>query len=147
MLDADEEFDPHVFSQFLEVQMPRPDRAMKDEGFGKEHFAQWVKDDKFDPQNLVRKLPEILSNQRARDVFLRKNAKEAMTFVEKPGLSDALRDASLIELCDACVDKAVNLTRAETRYLGEDSGATASIHYAQLELARVLADIKLTSEQ
>jgi len=109
-----DEFDQHKFSNFLEAQRPQIRNAMMSSGFKDSDFAKWVRDGKFEPrQELVRKLPAILSNHRAKQVFIDEGADKAINYIDRPEIAKELQNATLVDLCDAVQEKINNLTLKE----------------------------------
>lgn len=113
-LIPDDDFDVHKYSNFYEMQKPTVLHAITKAGFTTKHFAQWVKDGKFEPrQELVRKLPAIISNPRAREVFLEKGADLAQQYIDRPELAKELQNATLVDLCLAVQEKIQNIKLVE----------------------------------
>lgn len=128
-LVPDDEFDQHKFSNFLEVQKKSSiSKALLKAGFNHKDFASWVRNGKFEPrQELVRKLPEILSNPRARKVFLEDGADKALIYIDRPEITEELKKASLIELCAAVQEKIDDLTLKERDDIRKSDDSIQSI--------------------
>jgi hypothetical protein len=94
-------FDTSRFSGFVELQKPNVKQAIVEAGFQLGDFASWVRDEKIYPLNTVRLLPRILKHKKAREEFLKRDARHAAEFLEQPALSKALADASLAQLAHA----------------------------------------------
>lgn len=71
------EFTTRDFSKFQEFQSPSVKRSVLNQGFDEGKFAEWVADGNIDTALGVRELPEIMKNDEARALFLRKNLSEA----------------------------------------------------------------------
>lgn len=104
ILDSDDQFDPTRFSAFVELQAPRVQEALVTSGYTKTDFSRWVHDQTLYPLNLVRRLPAILANPKARQAFLTNGAREAEKVLDRPSTADALADATLIQLANALLD-------------------------------------------
>lgn len=98
LLDSDDQFDPSRFSAFVELQNTRIIDALLTESFTKSDFSEWVKSQKIFPLVTVRKLPQILHNDKAKVVFLQSGAQEAIKMLDIPNPLSALQDANLEQL-------------------------------------------------
>lgn len=99
--------DPREFSKFSELQNMSVQQALIVHGYSKEDFAKWVVNGNIDTAQNVRKLPAILANSVARDVFFKSTISEAekhLNAVEKgsKGLSDATMNDLVSELIKRC---------------------------------------------
>lgn len=99
--------DPREFSKFSELQNTSVKQSLVIHGYGKEDFAKWVVNGNIDTAQNVRKLPAILANSYARDVFLKTNISEAekhLNAAEKgaKGLSEATMNDLVNELIKRC---------------------------------------------
>jgi len=98
ILDSDQDFDPSRFSAFAELQRPRVTDALLTAKFTKTDFAEWVHSQKIFPLATVRKLPQILQNDKAKAIFLKSGAQEAIKVLDVPTPESALQDATLEQL-------------------------------------------------
>jgi len=98
LLDSDQDFDPSRFSAFVELQRSRVTDALLAASFTKSDFAEWVNSQKIYPLATVRKLPQILQNDKAKAVFLKSGAQEAIKVLDIPNPESALQDANLEQL-------------------------------------------------
>lgn len=101
ILSDDSEFDTRRFSGFVELQKPGIKETILATGFTFTHFSQWIHDDKLSPLNTVRSLPRILRNQKAREVFLKQDAKAAMKVLDRPDLNKVLSEVGIGALAQA----------------------------------------------
>ncbi len=75
----DGSFDTRRFSGFVELhKMPKVKPAVAEAGHTLTDFARWVHERKLEPLQTVRQLPEILRTPKAKEVFLKKGAREAI---------------------------------------------------------------------
>lgn len=120
LLPSDDQFDPTRFSAFVEMQAPRVQEALLRSQHTKKDFAQWVKDLRMSPLNLVRRLPAILSNPEARRVFLAHGAREAEKVLNTPSTVDALNDATMSQLAAALTERIDKMSYNDLRRLRDD---------------------------
>ena len=120
LLPSDDQFDPSRFSAFVEMQAPRVQEALLTSQHNKKDFAQWVKDLRMSPLNLVRRLPAILGNPEARRVFLAHGAREAEKVLNTPSTIEALNDATLSQLAGALTERIDKMSYNDLRRLRED---------------------------
>jgi hypothetical protein len=124
---GDGNFDTRRFSGFVELQKHGVKEAILMAGFTEADFAGWIHDErKLHPLATVRSLPRILKNQRARELFIKYDAKRALDALEKPGMSEALVNARIGELARAlcyCADK---LPYTEADQIRSDPGSEAA---------------------
>lgn len=99
--------DPREFSKFSELQNASIKQALAVHGYSKEDFSKWVVDGNIDTAQNVRKIPAILANSVARDVFFDSTISEAekhLNVAEKrsKGLSEATMNDLVSELIMRC---------------------------------------------
>jgi hypothetical protein len=143
LLESDADFDVTRFSSFVEFQRRRIMEAVFSAGFTKDDFARWVKDLLLSPQSTVRSLPGILENPRAKAVFLRDGAPEAIKLLDVPTPDQALRDAPLVALAREISRRILNMTYAEVVRLraSMDGPENEAICEARDNLVRLGEDI------
>lgn len=116
-------FDPQRFSGFVELQVPRVIQAISDTGYTKNDFAKWIIDEKIHKNERVRKLPQVLRNKEAKEIFIkgkRKSIDKALKVLESKADSKDLKEASLQQLCNALVIKIQDLEFQELQALKEE---------------------------
>jgi hypothetical protein len=86
-------------------------------GFNLRHFAEWIRDGNIKNLQQVRQLPRVLSERRAREVFVKKDIKAALDVLEKPELSAGLRGATIGQLARALTEKIESIPYAEVNRL------------------------------
>lgn len=99
--------DPREFSKFSELQNTSIKQALAVHKFDRTDFAKWVVNGNIDTAQNVRKLPAILANSVAREVFLKSTISEAEKYINSSGkgaknLSDATMDELVYELIKRC---------------------------------------------
>ena len=94
-------FDTRRFSGFVELQKPGIKQALVEAGYILTDFAQWIHERKLEPLNTIRQLPRILRNPKAKDIFLKQGAREAVKVLERPVLDKTLAEADLGQLARA----------------------------------------------
>ncbi len=119
-LEAGEPFDPSRFSAFVELQRPNVQIAILNAGCDRYDFAEWVIKLLIYPLNTVRKLPQILADKRAKEVFLKDGAREAIRLLDAPVADDALKDAPLEALALAISRRIRLMQLPELKQLREE---------------------------
>lgn len=99
--------DPREFSKFSELQNTSIKQALAVHKFDRTDFAKWVVNGNIDTAQNVRKLPVILANSVAREVFLKSTISEAEKYINSSGkgaknLSEATMDELVSELIKRC---------------------------------------------
>jgi hypothetical protein len=92
--DADD-YDTERYSGFVELQSARVKDAILRAGFDLSDFAHWIRNGNIRTLQEVRQLPRILTDKKARELFLKKDVKAALDVIEKPELTAGLRGASI----------------------------------------------------
>lgn len=123
---AASEFDVERFSGFVEFQAPRVQDAILKHGFDGTDFAGWIKDkSRIGSLAEVRQLPAVLNDEKARQVFLKRNMKEAIKVLDRPAMNTDLQNASLAQLARALETKASQTSMQELRtFRDEEDGHT-----------------------
>jgi hypothetical protein len=103
-----DDFDTEKYSGFVELQNFKVKDAILKANFSIKDFAQWIRKGNIKNLEQVRKLPRILPDKKAREVFLKKDVKAALDVLEKPELSGTLKGASISQLARA-ITEAVEL--------------------------------------
>lgn len=121
--EAGMEFDAAEFSKFAELQNRSIREALCARGLSKGDFARWVVQGKIDTAQNVRKIPNILASERARDEFFKPHTtiSDAWRFVEvESALGDNLKNISMFELAKALIGKIRGITHSEVKALRRD---------------------------
>lgn len=145
ILPDDTAFDTRRFSGFVELQKPGIKEAILSTGFTLTNFAEWIHDDKLSPLQTIRSLPRILRNPKAREVFLKKDAKAAGQVLERPDLSKALAEAGIGALAQALTQAIYALTLREAERFRADPSSETTQQLSEAlaalnELMRTLND-------
>ena len=127
----DGSFDTSRFSGFVELQKPGVKDAIAKAGYTLTDFAHWIHEQKLYPLYTVRSLHRILAHPKARDIFLKRDAKKAMEALDRPDLDRALVDANIDQLSQALSRAIYALPWTEAERLRKDPGS---------ELAQNLSD-------
>lgn len=117
--DADD-YDTERYSGFVELQNTRVKDSIMRAGFDLTNFAQWIRNNNIRTLQEVRALPRILSDKKAREVFIKKDVKAALNVLEKPELTVGLRGASIGQLARALTDAIRSIRVEELRRLQEN---------------------------
>ncbi len=132
-IESDDQFDATRFSAFVELQRPPVLKALLDNKFDKSDFAVWVHQRLIHPLYTVRSLPAILSDNKARDVFLQDGAQAARRELEAPSSEDVIKDASLHQLAVEISRRVLGMSYSDLNALRQD---VASVEATALADAR-----------
>jgi ParB-like nuclease family protein len=113
LFQAGETYDTERFSGFVELQNLKVKDAISRAGFSLGDFAQWIRDSNIKNLEQVRKLPRILPDKKAREVFVKKGVTAALDVLEKPELTAGLKSASISQLARALTEQVDQIQRAE----------------------------------
>jgi hypothetical protein len=119
----DGNFETNRFSSFVELQKPGVKQAIFKAGFTLADFSSWVHERKLHPQQYVRWLQRILAHPKAREIFIKKDAKKAMEALDRPDLDKALVDANIEQLAQALSRAIYALPWTEAEKLRKDPGS------------------------
>jgi hypothetical protein len=119
----DGNFETDRFSSFVELQKPGVKESIAKSGFTLTDFSSWVHERKLHPQQYVRQLQRILAHPKAREIFIKKDAKRAMEALDRPGLDKALVDANIEQLAQALSRAIYSLPWTEAERLRKDPGS------------------------
>jgi hypothetical protein len=122
IIPDDGTFDTTRFSGFVELQKPGLKKAVAEAGFTLTNFAEWIYGEKLYPLNMVRWLPRILRNPKARDIFLKDGARAAVQVLEKPDLSNALLEANVSQLAQAITQAIYAMPWPEAEKIRQEPG-------------------------
>ena len=131
LCDSEGDFDPQRFSGFVELQKNNVKTAISQAGHDVSDFAKWIYDKKVYPLATVRWLPKILKDKKAKTVFLKKGALEAIKVLDRPDLSKALLEATLAQLAQALAEAINKVPFAQAKELENDP--TSDTNQALLE--------------
>lgn len=138
-----ETYDTERFSGFVELQNLKVKDAILKAGFTLIDFAKWIRDGNIKNLEQVRKLPRILPDKKARDVFVKKGVTAALDVLEKPELSAGLKGASISQLARALTEAVDAIPRVEFLRLraNPDDDAVRFINDALESLQTLVADL------
>lgn len=102
-------FDVSRFSAFVELQQKSIESTLIKHNLTKSDFAEWIKDNKFGPLQNIRKLPRVLNDPKAKEVFLAEDMEEAYRLLESKVDNNALDNATLEQLALAISKKIASL--------------------------------------
>lgn len=143
VLASDDDFDPSRFSGFVELQKSNIKKAISDKGFDKTSFAEWIRDELIYPLWTVRKLPAILKDDKAREIFLKEGAQEALKVLDTPDTQQALSSASITQLARELARKIGAMPYNELQRLREATAEQdrADLYDAKEHLESLLNDL------
>ncbi|MCY3987301.1 MAG: hypothetical protein OXF94_01695 [Gammaproteobacteria bacterium] len=114
------------FSGFVELQKPNIKKAIYDAELDLKDFGEWIRDAKIRRLEDTRKLPRVLADDEARNIFLSggpRSIEEAIRRLDQRRADQRnmdqllLKDASLIELAEALAERINSLPYSELRIL------------------------------
>ena len=113
--------DPREFSKFCELQNTSVAQSLMVHKYNKADFAEWVVKGNVDTAQNVRKLPAVLSNTRAKDVFLKENITEAIKYLSTDEKNNkGLKEASFIDLVIELISRCRNIEWSYVKSLKND---------------------------
>lgn len=102
------DFTTREFSKFQEFQTPIVKRSILQQGFDESKFAEWVAEGNIDKALGVRNLPEIMKNNEARALFLKKSLSEAEKVVAASKMSNTDLSSYPMETLLSALFKQIN---------------------------------------
>ncbi len=144
--DADD-FDTEKYSGFVELQSTKVKDSVLKAGFTLTDFSQWLRKGNIKGLQQVRQLPRVLSDKKARDVFVKKDIKAALDVIEKPELTAGLRGASISQLARALTEAIDSIPYAEFNRLraNPDDDAVRYINDALESLQGLVKDLSASA--
>lgn len=103
------------FSGFVEFQPRKIKFAVSTNGFTEEDFCKWIHQRRFSRLEDVRELPKILSNEDAREKFLKSNSREALKLLNWPELVEIVEKFSLDNILEMVIQKIILLDGTEKK--------------------------------
>ena len=120
LITEDGDFDTTRFSGFVELQKSGVKNEIMKAGHNLTDFATWIRDSKIYPLMMVRFLPRILRNPKAREIFLKKGARDAVAVLDRPVVDKNLQEADLGVLARALTEKLAALPYGDYQTLRND---------------------------
>ena len=111
--------DPREFSKFAELQNRSIQDALLVHHYTKEDFSQWVIDGNIDNAQNVRKIPAILANPVAKDVFIKSTASDAIQHLSTGSQKNlnTLSTATMYELAQTLTNRIRTIEYKEVKAL------------------------------
>jgi hypothetical protein len=136
-------YDLTRFSGFVELQKPKVKDAVYGHGFGLNDFAGWIHDRLIDTLSTVRQLPAVLSDPKARQVFLKQGMRKAIAVLDRPNMDVELGHASLGQLARALSEAIRKLELTELRRLrsSPEEETVRAVQDAHEELGQLIAEL------
>ena len=122
----DTAFQVDRFSGFVELQKPRVKQAIFGAGLGLEDFGEWIRDGKIYRLEDTRKLPQVLADDEAKNIFLSggpRSIEDAVRSLEQKRAADRntdkilLKDATVAELAELLAKRINEMPYSEIRIL------------------------------
>lgn len=143
------DFDPRDFSKFVELQNNSIKSSLLAHKYTNNDFANWVINKNIDTAQNVRKLPLILENKYAKDVFLNQNISTAVQYLPKEEVKkEDLKDVPMNDLMVELVERIREIPYKEVRKLRENKKPEEKNNIYDLydELKDLIKDIKDENE-
>lgn len=121
VVDSDQEFDASRFSAFFELQKAHRIEALLKSGYTKTDFGRWVHTRKLYPLSTVRRLPQILRNDKALEIFLKDGAREAIKVLDVPEPGATLDNAALHLIARELAKRVNSIAYGEMQRLRKDA--------------------------
>ena len=130
------------FSGFVELQKPRIKEAIFASGLELDDFGEWIRDGKIYRLEDTRKLPQVLADEEARNIFLSggpRSIEEAIRVLDQRRATDRrmdrrlLKDASIAELAETLAKRINDMPYSEIRILRNRNRAESREQIATLE--------------
>lgn len=130
------------FSGFVELQKPRIKEAIFESGLELQDFGEWIRDGKIYRLEDTRKLPQVLADEEARNIFLSggpRSIEDAIRVLDQRRATDRrmdrrlLKDASIAELAETLAKRINDIPYSEIRILRNKNRAESREQIATLE--------------
>jgi hypothetical protein len=143
-LVEEDNFDVSRFSAFVELQQKSISNALIVHRFSKAEFAKWVVGNKFGALQNIRRLPRVLNDKKAKEVFISDDMEEAWRLLETKVDDSSLENASLEQLLIVISKKIAGLTYSYIKNLRSDpdSEERIAIQDAKDSLISLTADLE-----
>ncbi|MCK9211871.1 MAG: ParB N-terminal domain-containing protein [Ignavibacteriaceae bacterium] len=123
VLEDDSSFDETRFSAFVELQKPRIKEAIINSGNNLNDFSIWVRDRKISRLENVRRLPAILSDKRAKELFMTRGDKAALALIDSAIIQTDQSSLSLIQVAKLLSEKLRKINFEEITRYKEDASS------------------------
>ncbi len=100
------------FSGFVELQKPKIKEAIFEAALGLEDFGEWIRDGKIYKLADVRRLPKVLGNEEAREMFLNggpKSIEDAIKYLDRQAEQESRTPESEIKLDGVSITQLANV--------------------------------------
>ena len=128
------------FSGFLELQREEVKQAIFDAGLDLDNFGEWIRDGKIYRLADVRRLPDVLNDNEAKNIFLKQRGNSignAIKYLDSKNLNSKnikLEDASILQLADALNRKIGVITFDDLEALKNNENDLRSWSYTLVNL-------------
>lgn len=145
------------FSGFVELQKPKIKEAIFDAGLELKDFSEWIRDGKIYRLADVRQLPKVLSNEKAKEIFLNggpKSIEESIKYLDRLSEQESrtveseikLGYASIYQLANALARRINEMPYSEWQVLRAKEHEDTVEHISALEnlselLQKLLEDV------
>lgn len=142
------QYDLGRFSGFVELQKRKVKEAIFTHGYSLGDFAQWIHERKIYPLQTVRQLPAVLSDPKARKIFLKDGMRKAIASLDRPDLEVQLGQASIAQLATALTESLRRIEIPEVRRLraSPDDETVRAVYDVYDELQALIDDLQMSKE-
>ena len=113
--------DPREFSKFAELQNSTIKQALLVHKYSESDFAEWVVNGNIDTAQNVRRLPAVLGNKIAREVFLKSTISEAVKYLNADEKKvQSLSKVSMNDLVEELIKRCINVEYSYIKALKND---------------------------
>lgn len=134
-LPTTDAFDPTRFSAFVELQKQQIQAALVKAGFEKLDFARWIIGGLIHPLQRVRDLPRVLSEPKAKQVFLKEGAAEAVKVLDSQSMSADLSGITLAQLAQAIASQIAGIGLRDVKRMRADAKDPARVALEDAQIA------------
>ena len=99
------------FNGFVELQKPKIKEAIFDAGLDLDNFGDWIRDGKIYNLADVRRLPKVLSNERAKEIFLNggpRSIEKAINYLDQQSEQESQTPQGEVKLTNASLNQLAN---------------------------------------
>jgi len=124
ILEDDSSFDETRFSAFVELQKPKIKESIINAGFNLSDFSKWIHERYISRLENVRRLPVILGQKKAKEVFLSKGDKAAIAIIDATLIPAEPISLTIAQLAKNLAERLRKINLEDIRRYKEDLSAS-----------------------
>ncbi len=137
------DFRQEIFSGFVEYQKPQIQESVFASNFNDKDFCRWLHEKKFDRLEHVRRLPKILDNQEAKEIFLKSGSRAALNHLDSPNINETLANTDLTTLLRAVELKINRLDYEDIQHIKTNpDGLVDALESAQADMTWLKEELR-----